>query len=347
MSEQGSAGDGDAKRGLRFPSGHVVVVGASAGGVEALRELTSRLPPDLDASVLVALHVPSSSRSLLPAILQRHTKLAVRHAVDGEPLVPGTILVAPPDLHLLVHGGNVRLSHGARENGHRPAIDPMFRSAARWFGDRAVGVILSGALDDGTSGMLAVRLGRGTTIAQWPEEAAVPSMPLSAIREVGVDYVAPVAEIAEIIARLSREKASATATAKPPLAEAPLEDDDMMTQPEVAPQGAPSTFTCPECHGALWELRDGKLVRFRCRIGHAFAPDSLMSYQQEHVEEAMWTALRALEETAALATQLAHRAKTSGFPDLAVRYDERRQDAEKRAETIRKVVEMFGGRAAE
>lgn len=334
---------------MAVPTRDLVVVGASAGGVEALRDLVAALPDTLRSTILIVLHVSATARSVLPEILQRHTKLAVRHAVHGERLQPGTILVAPPDHHLLVHGPRVRLSHGARENGYRPAVDPLFRSAARWFGPRAVGVILSGALDDGASGTLAIKMRDGVTLAQSPVEAGVPSMPLAAIEQVGVTHVGTTAEIAEHITRLSLEEVDVTVvslSSSPSLTEASIEDDDMAPIPEVHPEGPSSSFTCPECHGALWELKDGDLVRFRCRVGHAFAPDSLLAYQTEHVEEAMWTALRALEETVGLARQLAERARKGNLTDLAARYDQRRADAEARALTIRKALEMFSARSA-
>lgn len=322
-------------------SNRIVVVGASTGGVDALRELVRRLPADLRATVLVVLHVPASARSVLPELLQRVSPLAVRHAVDGESLVPRTVLVAPPDYHLLVHDGHVRLTHGARENGHRPAIDPLFRSAARWYGPRAISVVLTGALDDGTSGTLAVKLRGGVTMAQSPDDAVAPSMPQSAIDNVGVDRTGTIALLAEHIATLANEAVvTAETSSKPSLEEAPLEDEDMMPT-TAAPEGPTSSFTCPSCHGAMWELRDGELVRYRCRVGHAYAPESMMAAQWEHVEEAVWTALRALEESEALAGRLAERAGKSGSTELVERYQERLLDAKKRAATIRELVEAF------
>ena len=316
----------------------LIVIGASAGGVEALKELASLLPADLPAAVLVVLHIAPTAVSVLPGILARAGKMRVLAAEHGQDIERGTIYVAPPDQHLLVHDGRIRLSHGARENGSRPAIDPLFRSAARWYGRQAIGVLLSGTLDDGTSGMLAVKLRGGVTVAQDPNEAPYPSMPESAIQQVGVEHVLRIADMGPALARLAHQKVEASEPEAPAMKEAKLEDEDMVPIDEVAPTGPASAFTCPECHGALWELEDGDLVRFRCRVGHAFAPDSLVAYQNGHVEEALWTAYRALEETVALSARLAARAEKSGLVDVAKRYREKSEDAAIRAATIRKAL---------
>jgi len=327
-----------------MPNRDIVVVGASAGGVEALKSLVSQLPADLPATVLVTVHVPASSRSVLPDILARARTLRAVHATDGAALERGTVLVAPPDFHLLVHDGRVRLSRGPRENGHRPAVDPLFRSAARWYGTRVIGVVLSGALDDGTNGMLAVRARGGVSVAHDPADALYPSMPLSVIERVGADHVAAIDEMGALIDRLVRETVNAVPPEVPAMAEAETEDEDMAPEMGTAPTGPASAFTCPECHGALWELQDGELARYRCRVGHAFAPDSLMAYQGGHVEEALWTAYRALEEARALAERLAEKATRAGLSDVARRYAEKQEDAKLRAEVIRRVLVSDPGR---
>jgi two-component system chemotaxis response regulator CheB len=207
-------------------------------------------------------------------------------------------------------------------------------------------VILSGALDDGASGALAVKLRGGRILAQSPGEAMYPSMPLSVIDSVGADHVGTIAELATHLVRLTHEQVPDAAPARPQLTENEAEDDDMAADPEVAPTGPASSFSCPECHGALWELRDGQLARFRCRVGHAFAPDSLIAYQAAHVEEAMWTAYRALEETSALAARLAARARDGGLEDLAKRYEAKGEDALARAKVIRTALELSSPPAA-
>lgn len=317
----------------------IIVIGASAGGIEPLRAIVSRLPADLQASVLVVLHMSPSGRSVLPEILGRVTSLRVVPARDGESLERGTIYVAPPDRHLLLHGTRIRLSRRARENGHRPAVDPLFRSAARWFGPRCISVVLSGALDDGTSGTLAVKLGEGMTVAQLPEDALYASMPDSAIRVAGVDHVRPADAIGPLLAALTRETITVHEEIMP-ITSPDTEDEDGVEDPGTPPEGPASSFTCPECHGALWELRDEKLVRYRYRVGHAYAPETLAAHQASHVEDALWAAYRALQESAALAARLGERATASGMADAARRYADKRNDAEAKAKAIRVVLDQ-------
>lgn len=322
----------------------IVVIGASAGGVEPLRTVVAGLRKDLPAAVLVVLHMSPSVRTRLPEILARTGALPAVQAVHAAPIHSGAIYVAGPGRHLLVHGDRIRVANGPRENGHRPAVDPLFRSAARWYGPRVIAVVLSGALDDGTTGAFAVRLAGGVVIAQTPEDALHPSMPANVVEAGLADHVVPVAGIAPLIQRLVHEEVPNVERPRAVSSMAPesLERDDAMEDPESPPAAPASSFTCPECHGALWELKDGGLVRYRCRVGHAFAPESFMAYQTSHVEEALWTALRALEESAALAKRLADRSRAQGLAASARRYDEKERDAEERAEVIRGVLDPRG-----
>ncbi|HEY8078551.1 MAG TPA: chemotaxis protein CheB [Labilithrix sp.] len=319
----------------------LVVVGASAGGIEALRELVRELPLGFPASIVVVTHVAAHAPSALPSILTRSGPLRATHATSGVRLEHGHIFVAPPDHHLLVHDGALRLTRGPRENGHRPAVDPLFRSAARWHGPRVIAVVLSGALDDGTSGAFAVRMRGGIVVAQSPDDASYASMPESVIARVGADHVAPARELARLLVRLVAEDVEGALPAPPPVGDAHLEDDDMEERMDRAPSGPASAFTCPECHGALWEVRDGgDLVRYRCRVGHVYASDSLGAAHAEYVEEALWAAYRALEEAEALAERLGSRARGRGFTTAAARYDEERDAAHRRAALIRDVLEF-------
>jgi len=280
---------------VRMPDRDIVVVGASAGGVEALTSLVRALPGDLPASVFVVLHLPATGSSALPDILSRAGRLPASHAKDGEPIEQRRIYVAPPDYHLLLRAGHVRATRGPRENGHRPAVDPLFRSAAFEYANRVVGVVLSGALDDGTAGLLAVKSRGGVAIVQHPEDALYPGMPHNAIEHVEVDHVLPAADIGETLGRLAAEPATDPAGAG---------SDDMQTKVELegfsmeaiegGHPGRPSGFSCPDCNGVLWEIRDGGLVRFRCRVGHAWSPESLLTQQSESLEAALWVALRTL-----------------------------------------------------
>jgi len=323
-----------------MPGRDIIAIGTSAGGVEALSKLVSYLPADLPAALLVVMHLPPHGTSVLPQILSRAGPLRAVHPQHGEPIKRGQIYVAPPDQHLLIKDSVIHLSRGPRENGHRPAIDPLFRSAARAYGLQVVGVILSGALDDGTAGLQAVKMRRGIAIVQEPSECLFPGMPQSAIENVKVDYVLPLTEIAATLTHLANEELpvdvavpSAEMAAEIEIAEldmARIEDED---RPGIA-----STFGCPDCGGTLWELHDGELIRFRCRVGHAFSIETLLAEQSEQLEEALWIALRALEESASLATRMAEKAEKQEHTLTAERYYEQAEDARRRAALIQKVL---------
>jgi two-component system chemotaxis response regulator CheB len=292
----------------------IVVVGASAGGVETLSTLVADLPEDLPAAVFIVLHMAPHAGSALPRILSRRTKLPVDQSRDGEPIRPNRVYVAVPDHHLIVGRGTVRVTTGPKENGHRPSVDTLFRTAAAGYGPRVVGVILSGARDDGTAGLRAIRGRGGTTIVQHPDEALFPGMPLSALAGDHPDFVVPVREIAGLLSKLARGELSTDGRAEPMPdaldAELRWADPDLGGRaPADPPLGTPSGFTCPECHGGLWEIDDGGFPRYRCRVGHGFSADSLLVTQRSDVEAALWTAYRALEERAALCRRLAERAR--------------------------------------
>jgi len=302
----------------------VVVVGASAGGVEALTQLTRALPIDLPAAVLVVLHIPPHVSSSLPAILSRNGALPARHPTDGQLLRPGEILVAPPDHHLLVDDDRVRLSRGPQENGHRPAVDVLFRTAAFSAGARAIGVVLSGALDDGTAGLISIKERGGLALVQDPEDAVYPGMPLSAIAHVPVDRIANPGELAQYLGQLTRESSGSQPPGRVPWLEFESKiarlDGEAMNSPDRP--GTPAGFGCPDCAGALFEIDEGGLTRFRCRVGHAWSADSLLGQHALQLESALWMALRSLEEKAALSAQLHERALGRGNTITAERYAE-------------------------
>jgi two-component system, chemotaxis family, protein-glutamate methylesterase/glutaminase len=323
-------------------SGHdVIVIGASAGGVEALQTIVGALPVHMRASIFVVLHIPPQGPSLLPHILSRVGPLPAHQPADGERLQQGHIYVAPPDHHVLVETDCIRVVRGPRENRTRPAIDPLFRSAARAFGPRVVGVVCTGSLDDGTSGLQAIKARGGVTLVQDPAEAMYPSMPLSAIRNVAVDHVLPIAEIGPLLARLVAEPAPDEAAFPMPrdmALEIQLAEGDM--DPINAQQipGAPSVFACPECHGTLFEVQDGELLRFRCRVGHAYSSDSMEAEHTDSLEAALWAALRALEESAALARRLGEQAEKLRGSQVAARYLTRAAEREQQAGLLRRVL---------
>ena len=317
----------------------IVVIGASAGGVEAISTLVAQLPRDLRAAVLVVLHV-AKGRSMLPEILTRAGKLPVAHPDDGDRLEHGRIYVARPDFHLVVEARHIRVVHGPTENGCRPAVDPLFRSAARVFGPRVIGVVLTGALDDGTAGLAAVKEAGGVAIVQDPDEAFAPSMPRSARAFVKVDHVLPVREMGAMISRLTREPTESQPST-PGVHVAPLESD-LASPPLVLHAtdrpGTVSVFTCPECHGSLWEADERGIVRFRCRVGHVYSAESMLAAQTDSVDRALWTALRSLEERAALTHGLAERARARQHHWAARAFEQRALGADGHAAVIRELL---------
>ena len=319
----------------------VIVVGASAGGVEALRTLVAGLPGDLPAAVLIVLHVPRSAPSALASILARSTTIPVRPAVDGETLRHGRIYVASVDRHLLVSDNRIRLSRGPSENGHRPAIDPLFRSAARGFGPRVIGVVLTGSRDDGAAGLATIARFGGATIVQDPADAAYPAMPRAAIAAVAVDHVVPVAKIGTLLGELAQQPAPDVLAEPDPLLDEEIET--ALTIPDGAGvlAGFPG-YGCPACGGALYEMGSGRLPRYRCRVGHAWSPESLLEEQSAALESALWMALRALTEKAALSHQMAETFRRHGSEHTRSRFERMAADAEQATELIKTMIDRIG-----
>lgn len=308
--------------------------------------LARALPADLPAALFLVLHVPAHGKSVLPQLLERAGRLPAAHAKAGEKVTPGRWYVAPPDQHLVLRNGRVHLGRGPSENGHRPAVDPLFRAAASEFGKRVVGIVLSGSLDDGTAGLLAVKAAGGITVVQDPLEALYPSMPQSAIESVDIDYVLRIAEIGRLVTQLA---AGSTPTLEASVeeheevreqsgAEAAIAADGQAAIDDIERRGVPSGFACPDCHGVLWEVREGDLVRYRCRVGHAYLPQGLSVAQAEQLEESLWIALRTLKESGALSTRLARRAREGRLERMAITYESRAREAEQRAKTIEDVL---------
>jgi two-component system, chemotaxis family, protein-glutamate methylesterase/glutaminase len=361
----------------------LVVLGASAGGVQALCEVVRALPTGLDAAVFAVLHLSPYGRSAMPAILSRCGPLTAVHPADGEAIRPGCIYVAPPDLHMLVERGVVRLSRAASENGFRPAVDVLFRSAARSYGARVVAVVLTGNLDDGTAGLATVKRHGGVAVVQDPAEADYPGMPASAVRNVDIDYVLPLGEIPGVLVglcdRLAAEAASPAAegetagSARAAGSAGAAAGEEAGGHPGVAgaggdPGGAgaagaagtnggtavmkeqlergadreagsrPSAFTCPLCGGSLWHNEEGHYEHFRCRTGHAFSPESLFALQSKSTEAALWEALRALEENAALSGRLARQVRGGAHAADQERFRMRQRAAEQHAEELRRIL---------
>ncbi len=320
--------------------GHdIIAIGASAGGVETLTNLVKQLPPDLNAAIFVTLHFPPHATSVLPKILNRLKTLPALHPEAGTEIEPGKIYIAPPDYHLLIQHDRIHLSHGARENGHRPAIDALFRSVAYAYNQRVVGVILTGTLDDGTAGLLTIKARGGIAIVQDPNEALFSGMPRSAISAVEVDATLTVREIALRLQTLTE----APIQERKSMSEELSQEGEWVAQEKAAIErgertGLASAFTCPDCGGVLWELRDQNLMRYRCHVGHAYSFDSLLSEKDNSLERALWTANRALEEKAALARRMATQARRSNHLMSEAQFLERAAEAETHAAVLKQVL---------
>jgi two-component system chemotaxis response regulator CheB len=298
-------------------------MGASAGGVEALRKVVSDLPADFQAAVCVVLHIAPGSPSALAPILQRAGRLPCRAARDGDELEEGVILVAPPDRHLVIEDGRARLTLGPRENGHRPAVDALFRSAARARGGRVIGVILSGTRDDGAAGLAQIKACGGMAVVQDPKEALYAGMPDSAISHVAVDVVVPSKFIASTLA------AMVNGGDIPPDATAPADN------PADPPIGEPVTTVCPECGGVLSERSAGGMTQWACRVGHRFSPDTLADAQAEGVEAALWAAIRVLEDRQILLNRMADQAEARGQARSGRSFRRRAETAGEHAQQVR------------
>lgn len=319
----------------------IVVVGASAGGMEALRELVRHLPADLGASLFVVWHTAPSVRSILPEVLSKAGPLPAAYAVDREPIRRGRIYVAPPDHHMLLEEGFVRVAKGPKENRFRPALDPLFRSAAYVYGPRTIGVVLTGALDDGSAGLWTIKLRGGTAIVQDPEEALIPAMPMNALHSVDVDHCAPVAEIAGLLAGLTREEALEAPEVpvderRKTEMEIRLAEEDAALERQVLDAGELSPFTCPECHGVLTKIREGRVLRFRCHTGHAFSANSLLSSVSDSIEQLLWDALRAVDETVMLLEHMGKHLGDAGDREAAAVFLRKAEQARRRGFAIRK-----------
>jgi two-component system chemotaxis response regulator CheB len=318
----------------------IVVIGASAGGLAAFRTILSALPADLPAALFVVQHLSASGPSLLPELLGAVSPLAARHPADGEAIRHGTIYVAPPDHHLVIQPGHLHLVRGPKENSFRPAIDATFRSAAHAYGQRVIGVVLTGMLDDGTAGLLAIKRRGGLALVQEPREAAYPSMPESACRYVDVDIVCRLTEIAPQLIRLVHAGADGEEGQMDDRTELEV---DISRLEQAALQradqiGTPSPFSCPDCGGVLAEYYDGELLRFRCQVGHAFSPASFFAQQTEGLDGSLWAAFRALDERANLASRLAREAQRLNDDIGEQRFARLRAQAEAQKEQLRQVL---------
>lgn len=266
----------------------IIVIGASSGGIEALKELTGGLPAEFAASVFIVLHMLPTASSILPQILARGSPLPVSFAQDKEPIRTGRIYIAPPNYHLLIEHNHLHVTSGPREHFSRPSINPLFRSAAYAYQDRVIGIILTGQLDDGAAGLWEIKRHGGVAVVQNPAEALYPSMPLNALKNVEVDHTVDVRDMSVLLSRLILE-------------------DGRMQQGllEKEQEGSAVEITCPDCRGSLKQYRFGSITEYRCRVGHAHSPLSIVNTHRATQERALWAAVVALEEGAMLLKQLA------------------------------------------
>lgn len=326
---------------LMPPSNQIVVVGASAGGIDALRVLVAALPADFAAPVCVVLHTAPQSPGVLPQILSRAGRLAATNAINGERLAPARIYVAPPDCHLVVEPGRLRVTKGPKENRFRPAVDPLFRSAAQVYGPGTIGVILTGSLDDGSVGLWTVKQLGGTTIVQDPDDALFPSMPQHAIAHTKVDHIVPLADIAPLLSSLVATPVADRVTQDVPEyvnIEVKVAMEDNPIDAGLERVGDPSPFACPECHGVLLRIKGIPHTRFRCHTGHSYTAFSLLGAVNEQIEASLWTSIRSLEEGRLLLCTLAdHFTMTHSARDAAA-LTARADEAKQHADILRRLV---------
>ncbi len=311
------------------------------GGFEALKKLISSLPKDIDASFFIVWHMSSHVRGILPQALSKVSSIPVAHAVNFEPIKANRIYVAPPDHHLLLEDGLMRVTRGPKENHFRPALDPLFRSAAVSHGSRVIGIVLTGALDDGTAGLWTIKEYKGIAIVQDPKDAEVPSMPQHALANVDVDYSVPLSEMGALLADLVTIEVDGADEKPKSHTKSQFEVDIAMEKDPgfgIVDIASPSTYTCPECHGVLMSLKEGSRIRFRCHTGHAFSPESLLATINDSIENNIWSAIRSIQENVMLLNHMGDHFAENNNPKLAASFFKRAKSAEERIELLRKVV---------
>jgi two-component system chemotaxis response regulator CheB len=323
-----------------MPHRDIVAIGASAGGIEALRHLASKLPAGFDAAVLVTLHLAEDYASTLDRILTRSGSLPARFAENGEKIENGQIYLARPQCHLLLtEDRRLEFGQGPRENNARPAIDPMFRSIGLCCGSRGIGVVLSGMLDDGAAGLLALKQCGGLTMVQEPSDAAFPDMPLHALQRVQPDHVVTLAAMPALLKKLVQLPAGNSVPASEPLRfEVEIARSGRSNMSEMDRIGRRSVLACPDCHGVMWEIDEDDLVRYRCHVGHAYTAESMRYAIDENLVRALASALRALDERVAVGEKLRDKAIESQHTKSVGWWQRRIDETRREADTIRESI---------
>ena len=322
----------------------IVVIGASAGGVYALKELVAALPADFTAPIFVVQHVPASSPSLMPEILNHAGPLRAVHPQDGDPIRAGYIYVAPPNHHLLLEADKVLVRRGPKENRFRPSVDALFRSAAYTFGSRVIGVVLTGLLDDGTSGMWSIKRMGGIGIIQEPQDALYPSMPESVLEYVDVDYIIPITELGPLLVRLTdantpeRTVALTDEERRRAEAEIGIASQKNGFNMGILELGNLSPLTCPECNGVLVSIQEGQLIRYRCHTGHSYTAGTLLAEVTKNVEDTLWSSVRGLEEAVMLLDQSGRAFNDAGDSETAGKFFSKARETRRRSERLHQFI---------
>jgi two-component system, chemotaxis family, protein-glutamate methylesterase/glutaminase len=327
-------------------NGHnIIVIGTSAGGMQALEIVMGQLPADLPASVFIVQHLNAqSSVEFLAGRLDRHSALTCKVARHGATFKPGYVYFAPPDLHLLLKKDQMLVVKGPRENQFRPSIDPLFRSAAAFHGSRVVGVMLTGLMSDGAAGMDAIRRSGGVLVVQDPAEAEYPDLPRNIIRQIGADHIVTLAEMGSLFEELAHSPADLSASVPPDIlqeaqiAERIMTNAAMTNIDELNKLGKQVPYSCPECGGSLWELSKGRLHRFRCHSGHAYTDESLVQSMGHSLEETLWVALRMLEERRSILQMVSEQDKSRGKSSWASSQEERAEEMKVHIDRIREIL---------
>jgi two-component system chemotaxis response regulator CheB len=319
---------------------YIVCIGASAGGLNAVSELVSQFPLQLNAAVFVVLHLSKSAiADILVTRLEKATSLSCEVAKNGVMIQPGHIYIAPPDVHLLVGDGKIIIGHGPPENRFRPSIDVLFRSAAAHYGEKTIGIILTGFLNDGTVGMWSIKQSGGHTIVQDPNEAEYPDMPLSVLETMETDYCTQLKKIGDVVLKII-EEAESKGILPPPaiIAESKLSEKSATTIEQVATIGEKTLFACPDCGGGLWQISNDRVKHYRCHIGHSYSETDMIVRQSQAIEQTLWVALRMMEERKILLKKTATENESKGLTSLSGTLREQAQQLEIHVEKLKELL---------